>query len=82
MNLNYTAEEESFRAEVRAFFEAELPADIRSKVRFGALGVVDELNVSHYFKRLTMIDMTFGDADHHLARFSDALGVEAVGAAS
>ena len=28
MNLNYTAAEESFRAEVRAFFEAELPADI------------------------------------------------------
>jgi alkylation response protein AidB-like acyl-CoA dehydrogenase len=48
----------------------------------GAMGVVDELNVSHYFKRLTMIDMTFGDADHHLARFSDALRVEAVGAAS
>ncbi|MGA7538236.1 MAG: acyl-CoA dehydrogenase [Steroidobacteraceae bacterium] len=46
----------------------------------GAMGVVDELNVSHYFKRLTMIDMTFGDADHHLARFSDALGVEALGA--
>jgi hypothetical protein len=35
MNLNYTAEQESFRAEVRAFFEAELPADIRSKVRLG-----------------------------------------------
>jgi alkylation response protein AidB-like acyl-CoA dehydrogenase len=48
----------------------------------GAMGVVDELNVSHYFKRLTMIDMTFGDADHHLARFSEALRVEAVGAAS
>ncbi|MGH8288273.1 MAG: acyl-CoA dehydrogenase family protein [Steroidobacteraceae bacterium] len=46
----------------------------------GAMGVVDELNVSHYFKRLTMIDMTFGDADHHLARFSEALRVEAVGA--
>lgn len=48
----------------------------------GAMGVVDELNVSHYFKRLTMIDMTFGDADHHLARFSDALRVETVGAVS
>jgi alkylation response protein AidB-like acyl-CoA dehydrogenase len=46
----------------------------------GAMGVVDELNVSHYFKRLTMIDMTFGDADHHLARCSDALRVEALGA--
>jgi alkylation response protein AidB-like acyl-CoA dehydrogenase len=38
----------------------------------GAMGVVDELIVSHYFKRLTMIDMTFGDADFHFARFSDA----------
>ncbi len=47
----------------------------------GAMGVVDELNVGHYFKRLTMIDMTFGDAEHHLARFSDALRVEALGAA-
>jgi alkylation response protein AidB-like acyl-CoA dehydrogenase len=41
----------------------------------GAMGMVDELIVSHYFKRLTMIDMTLGDADFHLARFSDvALG--------
>jgi len=48
----------------------------------GAMGVVDELNVSHYFKRLTMIDMSFGDADCHLARFSDALRIEAAAAAS
>ena len=39
----------------------------------GGMGVVDELNVSHYFKRLTMINMTFGDADHHLGLFSDML---------
>ena len=38
---------------------------------------VDDLIVSHYFKRLTMIDMSLGDADFHLARFSDAPGVEA-----
>lgn len=38
----------------------------------GAMGVVDESIVSHYFKRLTMIDMSFGDADYHLARFSDS----------
>jgi alkylation response protein AidB-like acyl-CoA dehydrogenase len=46
----------------------------------GAMGVVDELDVSHYFKRLTMIDMIFGDADFHLARFSDALRIEAAAA--
>jgi alkylation response protein AidB-like acyl-CoA dehydrogenase len=39
----------------------------------GAMGMVDDLIVSHYFKRLTMIDMSLGDADFHFARFSDAL---------
>jgi alkylation response protein AidB-like acyl-CoA dehydrogenase len=43
----------------------------------GAMGVVDDFIVSHYFKRLTMIDMSLGDADFHLARFSDAPSVEA-----
>jgi alkylation response protein AidB-like acyl-CoA dehydrogenase len=38
----------------------------------GGMGVVDELIVSHYFKRLTMIDRTFGDVDYHLARFADS----------
>jgi alkylation response protein AidB-like acyl-CoA dehydrogenase len=40
----------------------------------GAMGVVDDLIVSHYFKRLTMIDLSLGDTDFHLARFSDTLG--------
>lgn len=35
MNLDYTAAEEDFRAEVRAFLAAELPPDLRSKVRLG-----------------------------------------------
>jgi len=39
----------------------------------GGIGVTDEVNVSHYFKRLTLINATFGDADHHLGRFSDSL---------
>ena len=39
----------------------------------GGMGVVDELNVSHWFKRLTLIDLTFGNADHHLGLFSDFL---------
>jgi alkylation response protein AidB-like acyl-CoA dehydrogenase len=39
----------------------------------GGMGVVDELIVSHYFKRLTMIDLSLGDADYHLASFSDTL---------
>jgi alkylation response protein AidB-like acyl-CoA dehydrogenase len=39
----------------------------------GAMGVVDDLIVSHYFKRLTMIDLSLGDGDFHLARFSHTL---------
>jgi alkylation response protein AidB-like acyl-CoA dehydrogenase len=39
----------------------------------GGIGVTDEASVSHYFKRVTLINATFGDADHHLGRFSDAL---------
>jgi alkylation response protein AidB-like acyl-CoA dehydrogenase len=35
MDLNYSREEESFRAQVRAFLEAELPSDIREKSRLG-----------------------------------------------
>ena len=39
----------------------------------GGMGVVDELIVSHYFKRLTLIDLSLGDADYHLASFSETL---------
>lgn len=36
----------------------------------GGMGMTDELNVGHYFKRLTMIDALFGSTDHHLKRYS------------
>ncbi|MBL8308989.1 MAG: acyl-CoA dehydrogenase family protein [Burkholderiales bacterium] len=39
----------------------------------GGIGVTHELNTSHYFKRLTMISVTFGDADWHLGRYGDTL---------
>lgn len=35
----------------------------------GGMGVTDELPAAHYFKRLAMIELTLGDADHHLQRF-------------
>ena len=38
-------------------------------------GVTDEMAVSHYFKRLTMIENTFGDTDYHLRRVTDAGGL-------
>lgn len=35
----------------------------------GGMGVTDELPAAHLFKRLTMIELTLGDSDHHLQRF-------------
>ncbi len=36
----------------------------------GGMGMTDELPVGHYFKRLAMIDVTYGTADHHLKRLA------------
>jgi alkylation response protein AidB-like acyl-CoA dehydrogenase len=36
----------------------------------GGMSITDELPVGHYFKRLAMIDVTYGTADHHLKRFA------------
>ncbi|WP_339639638.1 acyl-CoA dehydrogenase family protein [uncultured Parvibaculum sp.] len=38
----------------------------------GGMGMTDELNVGHYFKRLTMIDTQFGNVDYQLKRYSQA----------
>ncbi len=37
----------------------------------GGMGVTDELSVSHYFKRLTMIETLFGNQQHHLTRYAN-----------
>lgn len=36
----------------------------------GGMGMTEEAAVSHFAKRLVMIDHYLGDADHHLARYS------------
>ncbi|MCG8695216.1 MAG: acyl-CoA dehydrogenase [Minwuiales bacterium] len=36
----------------------------------GGMGMTDELNVGHFYKRLMMIDTMFGNTDHHLKRFA------------
>ncbi len=43
----------------------------------GGMGVTNELPAAHLFKRLTMLEMTLGDTDHHLQRFM-AAGAEQV----
>ncbi|HEY1613876.1 MAG TPA: acyl-CoA dehydrogenase [Rhizomicrobium sp.] len=37
---------------------------------YGGMGMTDELNVGHYFKRVTMIDTLYGNVDHHLKRYA------------
>ena len=39
----------------------------------GGIAMTQEAAISHYFRRLTAIEQTFGDTDHHLAAFA-ALG--------
>ncbi len=39
----------------------------------GGIGVTDEYIVSHYFKKLTQLEMTFGDTLHHLGEVSSQM---------
>jgi alkylation response protein AidB-like acyl-CoA dehydrogenase len=39
----------------------------------GGIGVTDEVAASHYFKRLTMLELTFGDTLHHLGEVSERM---------
>lgn len=41
----------------------------------GGIGMTMEYKAGHYFKRLTMIDMAYGDADHHLRELANAGGL-------
>ncbi|MDM0114206.1 acyl-CoA dehydrogenase family protein [Variovorax sp. J22R133] len=45
----------------------------------GGIGVTDEYIVSHYFRKLTQLEMSFGDSMHHLGevsrRMQDTAGV-------
>ena len=41
----------------------------------GGIGVTMEYSVGHYFKRMTMLEMLFGDADTHLAQLAASGGM-------
>jgi pimeloyl-CoA dehydrogenase small subunit len=43
----------------------------------GGIGMTMEYKAGHYFKRITMIDTLFGDADHHLAELARLGGLSA-----
>ena len=38
----------------------------------GGIGITDELAVSHYFRRIMVINRLLGDRDEHVARFMAA----------
>jgi len=70
--------EESPRVQSRLAAAAKVQAGRAGKLvgqeavqMHGGMGMTDELSVGRYFKRLTMIDLTLGDADHHQRRFAD-----------
>lgn len=39
----------------------------------GGMGMTDEMACGHYFKRLTAIDMTLGNTEHHVALYGEFL---------
>jgi alkylation response protein AidB-like acyl-CoA dehydrogenase len=43
----------------------------------GGIGMTMEYKAGHYFKRLTMIDLAYGDADHHLRELAAMGGLMA-----
>ena len=40
----------------------------------GGMGMMTELPIGHYFKRLTVINASFGDPSHHLSRYAGSTG--------
>jgi len=71
-------------AEARANAVAAAKVQIGKSLKFvgqqaiqlhGGIGMTMEAKIGHYFKRLTMIEATFGDTDYHLRRVSEQGGV-------
>ena len=75
-------------AEARCRALAQAKVQLGNSMRFvgqqctqihGGIGVTDEYVSSHYFKRMTVIELSFGDTMHHLgevsARMRDSAGV-------
>ena len=81
LKLNAPAEERR-RAMARAKYQLGIAMRFvgqNSVQLHGGIGVTDEYVGSHYFKKLTQMELTFGDTLHHLgevsARMQDTAGV-------
>jgi hypothetical protein len=81
LKLNAPADERR-RAMARAKYQLGVAMRFigqQSVQMHGGIGVTDEYIGSHYFKKLTQLELTFGDTLHHLgevsARMQDTAGV-------
>ena len=75
LKLNAPAEERS-RALSRAKYQLGVSMRFvgqQAVQLHGGIGVTDEYIVSHYFKKLTQLEMTFGDSLHHLGQVSERM---------
>ncbi len=75
LKLNAPSEERR-RAMARAKYQLGVSARFvgQEAVQLhGGIGVTDEYIVSHYFKRLTQMEMQFGDTLHHLGEVSSRM---------
>ena len=41
----------------------------------GGIGVTEEAAIGHYYRRLTLLELLFGDTNHHLAQLAQAGGL-------
>ena len=48
----------------------------------GGIGITEELDVSHHFRRLEMFNLQFGSSDQHLRRYSGLIETSAVAQAA
>jgi alkylation response protein AidB-like acyl-CoA dehydrogenase len=58
-------------AKTKIGYAAKFVADQAVQLH-GGMGMSDELNVGHYFKRIASINIQFGDPSYHLMRYAQA----------
>jgi alkylation response protein AidB-like acyl-CoA dehydrogenase len=75
LKLNAPAEERR-RAMARAKYQLGVSMRFigqNSVQLHGGIGVTDEYIGSHYFKKLTQLELSFGDTLHHLGEVSERM---------
>jgi len=77
MDLNPTPEQKMLRDAAQKYFRAEYRFDERARYvaqqgvqLHGGVGMTEELDIGHYFLRLTLFEKADGGIDHHLQRFA------------